>query len=289
MDSSKQPVIEAGKQLSPRDHNQVLPDFHYIYPVVSRRAGGVSIGVNLNPNNACNWRCVYCQVPELKRGAPDALDVALLEQELSAMLEQVLHGNFMAEHVPADMRRLSDIALAGNGEPTLSAQFPAVVDAVLRQVDAFGLRGALRIVLITNGSMLHREPVQAALRRMAAAGGEVWVKVDRGSIDAVRRVNQVGQAPQRTRRQVELAVGCCPTWVQTCMFCWDGAAPSATDVADYLDLVGSLDGIRGVLLYGVARAPMLAEGQRVSPVDRDWLQHLADTLRARGIAVQSYG
>ena len=275
--------------LSPRDHNQVLPDFHYIYPVVSRRAGGVSIGVNLNLNNACNWRCVYCQVPGLQRGAPEAVDVVQLEQELAAMLDEALHGSFMAEHVPEAMRRLSDIAIAGNGEPTLSPQFAEVVDAVLRQVDAFALRGKIRIVLITNGSMLHREPVQAALRRMAAAGGEAWVKIDRGSLAAVRRVNQVGQAPERARRQAELAAACCPTWVQTCMFCWDGQAPGESDLNDYIDLVNSIRGIRGVLLYGVARTPMLAEGSAVGAVDSAWLQSLATRLRERGIDVQLYG
>jgi wyosine [tRNA(Phe)-imidazoG37] synthetase (radical SAM superfamily) len=47
------------------DHNRDISGMKYIYPVVSRRAGGVSIGINLNVNNACNWRCVYCQVPNL--------------------------------------------------------------------------------------------------------------------------------------------------------------------------------------------------------------------------------
>ena len=52
------------------DHNRDVTGFKYIYPVVSRRAGGVSIGINLNINNACNWHCVYCQVPNLSRGSP---------------------------------------------------------------------------------------------------------------------------------------------------------------------------------------------------------------------------
>ena len=73
----------------------------YIYPVMSRRAGGVSIGVNLNPNNACNWRCIYCQVPELSRGTAPAIDLAKLEAELRALLHEILHGDFMQSQVPA--------------------------------------------------------------------------------------------------------------------------------------------------------------------------------------------
>ena len=67
----------------------------YVYPVVSRRAGGVSIGINLNPNNACNWRCIYCQVPELKRGSAPTIDLVKLEAELKAFLHEIVYGDFM--------------------------------------------------------------------------------------------------------------------------------------------------------------------------------------------------
>jgi hypothetical protein len=65
------------------DHNRSFIDMTYVYPVVSRRAGGVSVGINLNPNNACNWHCAYCQVPGLVRGAAPEIDLALLARELA--------------------------------------------------------------------------------------------------------------------------------------------------------------------------------------------------------------
>lgn len=34
----------------------------YVYPVISRRSRGVSIGINLSPTGLCNFRCIYCQV-----------------------------------------------------------------------------------------------------------------------------------------------------------------------------------------------------------------------------------
>ena len=59
-------------RLTVTDHSRDSAGMTYVYPVVSRRAGGVSVGINLNPNNACNWACVYCQVPDLARGtAPE--------------------------------------------------------------------------------------------------------------------------------------------------------------------------------------------------------------------------
>src|SRR5438445_7057764 len=95
----------------------------YIYPVVSRRAGGVSIGINLNPNNACNWQCVYCQVPDLIRGGPPPIDLDQLRQELNQLLDDVESGRFMQERVPVDARTLQDVAFSGNGEPTMAAEF----------------------------------------------------------------------------------------------------------------------------------------------------------------------
>ena len=39
----------------------------YVYPVVSRRSKGISIGVNLNPDKVCNFDCIYCSVDRTAR------------------------------------------------------------------------------------------------------------------------------------------------------------------------------------------------------------------------------
>ena len=53
----KAPVIAAHG-----DHPRQFQEFQFVYPVVSRRSHGISIGLNTNPNKACNFDCVYCQV-----------------------------------------------------------------------------------------------------------------------------------------------------------------------------------------------------------------------------------
>ncbi|MBS4057534.1 MAG: hypothetical protein KGZ82_09480, partial [Bacteroidales bacterium] len=137
--------------LTPRNHDRDTSGMTYVYPVVSRRAGGVSVGINLNPNHACNWRCIYCQVPDLRRGGPPPIDLTLLEAELRSLLDTIVHGDFMHRHVHEDMRRLNDIALSGNGEPTSAPEFLQVVTLIERVMADFGLLGHIRLVLITNG------------------------------------------------------------------------------------------------------------------------------------------
>src|SRR5947207_1534982 len=115
-------------QLTTRDHDRDRFGSTYIYPVLSRRAHGLSIGINLNPNKACNWRCVYCQVPGLVAGMAPPIDVAQLERELRALLEEVVRGDWLARHLPEGSRELRDLALSGDGESTSAEEFPEVVE-----------------------------------------------------------------------------------------------------------------------------------------------------------------
>lgn len=276
--------------LNSKKHDRDSAGLTYVYPVVSRRAGGVSVGINLNPNNACNWRCVYCQVPELVRGYAPEIDLPLLEKELAGFLELVLHGEFMQQHVPPECRQLCDIAISGNGEPTSSREFEQVVELVIGMMRRFEIVDTVKLRLITNGSYVQKPYVQTALGRMGEIGGEVWFKVDAVNADAVARVNGVRFDADQLRKRLEIAAGLCPVWLQTCMFAWKSKEPSASDVQAYLDFLSGLKrsgvALKGVLLYGPARQPMLEEGRHVSPLPEAWMRHLADRIEALGIKVR---
>ena len=119
-------------KLSITNHRRDIFEKKYVYPVVSRRAKGLSLGINLNTNNACNWQCIYCEVPNLTRGKPEPIDVNLLENDLNFWLKEILEGDFLAKHTePGTMLR--DIAFSGNGEPSACPEFGDVVDRVLNQ------------------------------------------------------------------------------------------------------------------------------------------------------------
>src|ERR1039457_4276812 len=241
------------KPLSTINHDRDSAALCYVYPVVSRRAGGVSVGINLNTNNACNWRCIYCQVPDLTRGTAPPVDLTVLENELRGFLNELLHGDFMHSRVPEGARRINDIALSGNGEPTSSAEFVQVMAIIARVRREVALPETMKTVLITNGSLMYRSSVQQGLRDMAKLNGEVWFKLDRASEAGMQRINDTHTSMNKVRDNLIAAIACCPTWLQTCWFALDGEPPLRQDEDDYLEFVSALlrDGHKpqGVLLY----------------------------------------
>jgi len=278
------------KPLSVADHDRHGAGLLYVYPVVSRRAGGVSIGVNLNVNNACNWRCVYCQVPDLTRGAPSPVDLARLRQELSGFLDDVLHGDFLARRVEPEARRLNDIALSGNGEPTSAKEFEAVVDLIGQVRRDAAVPDEVKTVLITNGSLMHQPTVQAGVAKLRGLNGEVWFKLDRAPGAGMRKVNNSRAGVERVRSNLEVAAGLCPTWVQTCMFAWDGAPPEEAQQVAYLDFLSErlAAGVRleGVLLYSLARQSFQPEAGQLQALSAEWLEAFAQRIRALGLVVR---
>ncbi len=276
--------------LTTRNHDRDIAGMTHVYPVVSRRAGGVSVGVNLNPNNACNWRCIYCQVPDLKRGGPPPIDLDQLEDELRRMLADIVSGDFMQRNVPEGMRRLNDVALSGNGEPTSAPEFPAVVALIGKVLADFGLRGKIKLVLITNGSLAGKDYVQAGIQAMAALNGEVWFKFDRSTPEGLRLVNDTETDPERHFQRLKSVSGLCPTWIQTCMFSLDGAAPDEVESAAYLAMLKrareEIPTLAGVLLYGLARPSLQPESSTLEAVPPSWLDALARRIEALGLNVR---
>jgi len=273
--------------LNAEDHSRDSAGMRYVYPVISRRAGGVSVGINLNPNNACNWRCIYCQVPDLHRGGPPPLDLGLLRRELDGFLSWVLTGDFMAARVPDGARQLVDVAFSGNGEPTSAAEFPAAVAVASQVMTAHGLDGTLPIRLITNGSLLDRKAVQAGIAAIGAAAGEVWFKLDAATPAGLSRINGTRVRPDVVARRLACCAGLAPTWVQTCLFRIDGEAPPAQEIESYLALLAPLaPTLAGVLLYSLARPSQQKEASRLGRMEAAWLEDVARRLRRLGLAVR---
>jgi wyosine [tRNA(Phe)-imidazoG37] synthetase (radical SAM superfamily) len=252
-----------------RAHARHPRSFHgnrYIYPVVSRRSGGVSIGINLSPGAVCNFHCTYCQVDRAHADGSQGVDVALLARELAATVELALSGDLFREPelagIPPALRSLRDIAFSGDGEPTASPHFLEAVQAVSRFRQG-RLPPGVRTVLITNGSLLQEAPVRAALETLAQHAGEIWGKLDAGTPEHFARVNRSAVPFARILENLRFAARRYPLLVQSLFLEIGGEPPPDAEIDAYLQRLREIlqggGAIRAVQVYTVARKPAEAD------------------------------
>ncbi len=272
--------------LNVRNHSRDSAGMTYVYPVLSRRACGLSLGINLNVNNACNWACVYCQVPNLTRGGPPPVNLDLLEDELRRFLNGITTGDSLRRLAPPEAQQLVDVAFSGNGEPTSAPEFAKAVERVGRVLQECGLLESVKLRLITNGSLMHRPVVRQGIAAIGALNGEIWFKLDRATAIGIERVNGIHTTPEKVRRSLLQCAELAPTWVQTCYFAIDGDEASEVERSAYLELMKLVVGkIKGVHLYGLARPSMQPDAGRLSNLSKEDFQRFAGSISALGIEV----
>lgn len=265
--------------LSIHDHSRELSGLKYIYSVISRRAGGLSIGINLNVNNACNWQCIYCEIPNLTRGSPPPIELDVLENELRLFLHDIIHGDYMERNVAIEDRHLKDIAFSGNGEPTSAAEFPQVILIVKKILQEFDLLHKIKIRLITNGSLMHEASVLKSIEMLEEINGEVWFKVDAATEETIKTVNQVNLKPNQILERLLNTANICPTFVQTCIFMINGKSPDDKDIDAYIELINKAKKIiKGVHLYGLARPSLQPRAGDLGRISEDELKNIAKKL-----------
>lgn len=280
--------------LTTTNHSRDIAGLKYVYPVLSRRAGGLSIGVNFNVNNACNWRCIYCQVPDLKIGAAPDLDFQLLETELRFFLDEVQKGDFYQRfQVDKDKRAIKDIAISGNGEPTSVKNFDKAVALIGKVATEAGVLPQSNFVLITNGSLVHRSSVRNGLKKLKEYGGEVWFKLDSATEEGRALMNNAGQSRQASMENLLLSAGLCPTKLQTCLVDYDKRGLSLEEKNAFLDLLASIKtkgcALKCVVLYTIARQSLQPESERLERLSVDTLNAFANEIRALGFDVSVCG
>jgi wyosine [tRNA(Phe)-imidazoG37] synthetase (radical SAM superfamily) len=188
------------------------------------------------------------------------------------------------------VRRISDIALSGNGEPTSAREFKQVIDIIRKVKYGFDSLKELKVILITNGSLINRSNVQEGLRRLAELNGEVWFKLDSVIRERRQQINNTYMSSRQVRNNLKLSASLCPTWIQTCVFKTDGKPPAKVEIKAYLEFIEKLlqEGtlIQGVLLYGLARSSMQPESPRLTKVTQRWIDSLGREIRSFGLTVK---
>lgn len=274
-------------------HERQFAANRFVYPVLSRRAGGISIGINLNPDKVCNFDCVYCQVNRVVQGETRFVEIPRMVAELQATLDQVLSGALFAtgtfQATPPPLRHLSDIAFSGDGEPTTHRNLDAVV-AACAEVKRQRQLAALPLVLITNASLLHRPHIQRAIQRLDAHAGVIWAKLDAGTEAYFARINRAPFRLAHILANITQAARARPLVIQSLFLRRDGQPPPRDEWIAYsarlTEMCAAGAQFKLVQIYTIARPP--AE-PNVGPLSNAEVDELVDFVRRQtGLAVAGF-
>lgn len=243
-------------------HPRRFEENRFVYPVLSRRSGGISIGVNLNPDKVCNFDCIYCQVDRTTTSETRFVAIDQLLQELEETLRLAASGALF-EHekfnqTPPELRRLNDIAFSGDGEPTTYRNFDEIIAACAELKRRLGL-DAVKMVLITNASMFHRPHVQRGLEILDQNNGEIWAKLEAGTEEYFQLVDRTTIPFQQILGNIAAAARLRPLVIQALFMRVHGQPPIKTELEAFCDRLNEIAAAGGKLklvqVYTVARRP----------------------------------
>lgn len=243
-------------------HERSFEQNRFVYPVLSRRSGGISIGVNLNPDKICNFDCIYCQVDRTRQSETRFVETEDLERELASVLRLVTSGEIYEspkfKDVPSRLRRLNDIAFSGDGEPTTYQNFDQLVERCAEIKQASGLPD-VKMVLITNASMFHRPHVQRGLEILDQNQGEIWAKLEAGTEEYYKLIERTPIPFRQILDNITAASQVRPLVIQALFMRVKGDPPTTAELTafcDRLNEITSADGkLQLVQIYTVARQP----------------------------------
>lgn len=273
-------------------HSRHWRENTYVYPVVSRRSKGLSIGVNLNPDRICNFSCVYCCVNRTDGDLrPLKIDLNLLAAELDAMLDGVASGAIWRmppfDQTPAHLRRFNDVAFSGDGEPTSSPAFAEACRLAVGLLEKHRLDA--KIVVITNATLFHHRAVRDALAYLDQHQGEIWAKLDAGSQRLYDRIVRSPIPLQKVLDNILAAGRVRPLVIQSMFLRTHGQPPEPGDITDYIhrlkELLAGGCQIKLVQVYTLARPVFEAQ---VTPAPDALLDEIARRVRDEGIEAEAY-
>lgn len=274
-------------------HERQFEANRFVYPVLSRRSKGISLGVNLNPDKVCNFDCIYCQVDRTTTSETRFVGTDQLLRELEELLqlaasgELFLHSKF--RDTPLHLRRLNDIAFSGDGEPTTYTNFDEIIAACAEVKRRLGLDD-VKMVLITNASMFHRPHVQRGLAILDANCGEIWAKLDAGTEAYYQLIDRTKIAFRQVLDNITAAAKARPIVIQSLFMRVEGVGPAHEEQLAFCDRLSEVSAAGGAIklvqIYTVARRP--AESY-VSPLSDAEVDALRDLVRERtGLVVEGY-
>jgi wyosine [tRNA(Phe)-imidazoG37] synthetase (radical SAM superfamily) len=266
-------------------HERSFENYRFVYPVLSRRSRGISVGVNLNPDKVCNFDCIYCQVDRSTQSETQFVELEALVAELRDVLQAVATGEIYETSkfraTPLALRRLNDIAFSGDGEPTTYRNFDTIIETCAALKRELGL-DEVKMVLITNASMFHRPHVQRGLAILDENNGEIWAKLDAGTSEYFKLIDRTPIPFTQILENITAAARVRPLVIQSLFMRVAGEAPTQAELEAYCDRLQEISLAGGkislVQVYTVARRP--AEGF-VGPLSDAEVDAIAQLVQER--------
>lgn len=267
------------------EHSRRFDTLRFAYPVVSRRSRGLSLGLNVNPDKVCNFDCPYCQVDRTVAGRDKSVDFHTMLTEIDTLMAMARSGEIW-EHprfisTPAALRRLNDIAFAGDGEPTT---YPQLGDAIA-EIHSLKLKHcmqAVKTIILTNATLLGSRAILDRLLELKRGPYEIWAKLDAGTqpwfeaMSATKlKLDRIVEGITACAREFEVII-------QTLIPTLDGKDPGNAEAEAIGERIGEISKAGGKLklvqVYTTARRP---SDSRIGMVEDARLDELAQAMRSR--------
>ena len=246
-----------------------------VYPVYSRRSGGLSVGINLFPDKKiCPFNCPYCEVFPFSTNAKYSGDQ--LKEDLRSAISDAVGKKIV----------IQDICFSGNGEPSVSPAFPEALEEACSIRDE--MAGEAKMVIITCGAGLLDDGIFSLLHKAAISRDlNIWLKLDAGTPEWYARINRTEIPFDRLNEQIREFIACTPVTIQTMLCRVDGKTEPPEEEQAWVSTVTTLaaiaaesngGSIRKVQLYGKARpAP---EDPKTEALPAEYLERRASLLRS---------
>ena len=272
------PVVPETAFGSPRD----FLNNRFVYAVISARARGLSLGVNMNPDKSCSFNCLYCEVDRRNPPREMKLDVDAMAEELHRTLSYVMAGKLRERPwysaLSDELLTLRHVALSGDGEPTFAPNFAEAVESIVH-IRALGEFPFFKMVLITNATGLDRPQVQQGLKHFTKSD-EIWAKLDGGTQAFFNRVDRSDIPLEKALSNILLVARQRPVIIQSLFPAINGEEPPLGEIEEYAqrlkELKSSGANIPLVQIYSATRPMFHAE---CGHLPLKTLSHIAQTVR----------
>jgi wyosine [tRNA(Phe)-imidazoG37] synthetase (radical SAM superfamily) len=254
----------------------------FVYLAISPRAGGLSVGVNVNPMVKCTFNCLYCEIDRTQPARAARFNTEQMAAELEETIGLACTGRLRQlpryAKLPGELLQLRHVTLSGDGEPTLAEHFTEALCKMIH-VRARMEFPYFKIVVVTNSTALDRPGVQEGVNFLSRRD-EVWAKLDGGTQGYLDRLNGAMVPIEKILDNILLLGRRRPVVIQSLFPAINGEEPAEDEIRQYALRLKELKKKRAqILLVQIYSATRPAARTGCSHLPLKTLSKIAQTVR----------